>query len=381
MKVYYGKEYEIDTLGELRTFVNLMIKEGYDIFSYSRLDDFLSDNDFSSSCFAYDYWIHTYDSVTTANGKIGTEDQLSKDEYYMCHYTDEYYHISELVNIEDDGQYCVSDYAEEHFYYHDYEGWYTYPPADEDEDEDEANYLSSYHSGGTYWHNYTGQSKTSIYFGVEIEKEDDEVLRSITISDFKSNHKDWRKEADGSLNEHGFELISPIFPLDVPYFVDYIKNNPVLLNHISAKSSHRCGGHVNVSVSFLTPDELFDLIQWYVPVLYALYPNRKSISYCQSKSIDSIKIDKRKYGAVYIKSACVEIRIFSAIKNLNQLEFRLRLIELMCTNPVSDFAHMRQVIADNYALFSMVYDRVKFASMLSRLDAEILTELNNKQQI
>jgi hypothetical protein len=44
MKVYYGKEYEIDTLGELRTFVGLMIDEGYDIFAYKRLDDFLSDN-------------------------------------------------------------------------------------------------------------------------------------------------------------------------------------------------------------------------------------------------------------------------------------------------------------------------------------------------
>jgi hypothetical protein len=252
-------------------------------------------------------------------------------------------------------------------------------PGDDEDEDDSANYTSSYHSGGTYWHNYPHfnafNGKNHIYFGVEIEKEDDEVLRSITISDFKSDYKEWRKESDGSLNEHGFELISPIFPLDIPYFVDYVKNNPVLLNHISAKSSHRCGGHINISEINKTPDELFELIQWYVPLFYALYPKRKSISYCQSKSIDKIKADKAKYGAIYIKRECIEIRIFPAIKNLNQLEFRLRLIELMCNNPVSDFAHMRQVIADNYDLFSMVYDRVKFTAMLSRLDAEILTEI------
>jgi hypothetical protein len=379
--MYFGNEFEIDTLGELRLFVSEMIKNGFPIFSYGTLEEFFSDNSFYSSDFENDYWIYGDDLVRTDCDKLGTDVQLSDNEYYYCRYTDSYFHINRLVMIEDDGDYCFAEYADSNFYYHEYEGYYTYPPPDEDEDEDEANYLSSYHSGGTYWHDYTGPSKTSIYFGVEIEKEDEEVLKSITIGDFKSNHKDWRKEADGSLNEDGFELISPIFPLDIPYFVDYIKNNPVLLNHISAKSSNRCGGHVNISASFLTPDQLFEHIQWYVPLLYALYPNRKSISYCQSKSIDSIKVDKRKYGAVYIKSECVEIRIFSAIKNLHQLEFRLRLIELMCTNPVSDFAHMRQVIADNYALFSMVYDRVKFASMLSRLDAEILTELNNKQQI
>jgi hypothetical protein len=376
--MHFGNEYEIDTFGELRLFVSEMIKEGFEILSYGTLEKFFSDNSFYSSDFENDYWIYKDDLLRTYCDKLGTEQQLHDNEYYYCEYTRAYYHVDDLVSIENAGNYCSENYAHSNFYYHDGDGWYTFPN-EEEEDEDNENYISPYHSGGTHWHNYSGKSETSIFFGVEIEKEDEDVLNSINISEFKERYNDWRKESDGSLNDSGFELISPIFPLDIPYFVDYVKNNPVLLNHVMAESSKRCGGHINISENNKTPDQLFDRIQWYVPLLYALYPNRKTIDYCQSKSIDRIKQDKRKYGAIYIKSECIEIRIFPAIKNLNQLEFRLKIIEMMCNNHVSDFAHMRQVIADSYDLFSMVYDKIKFLAMLSRLDAEILTELNNQQ--
>jgi hypothetical protein len=206
---------------------------------------------------------------------------------------------------------------------------------DERQRNDPNNYRTPYHNGANNVQYLRFGIKTPQYLiGLEIEKEDIDILRSIQISDFHDECPKWRKEADGSLNhDSGFELISPVMELDPEMIAGHIEANPILSNHVNAEYSDNCGMHANLSDPTRTPWELFDDLYGYLPVLCALYPTRANNTYCKAMPKHTATQNNAKYQALTVKSDRVEIRIFPAVTTTENLKFRLQLLQYMMQHP------------------------------------------------
>lgn len=195
-------------------------------------------------------------------------------------------------------------------------------------------YLRDYHSRCSEFYYFDTPIKTKFFIGYEVEKEDYTVLQSLFVTEFENTCTGWRKERDGSLDsDSGFEVISPIFPLSVPHIEKLIRENPVLVNHINADYGSHCGGHINISKENWTGEELFDTVKGYMPLLYALFPDRTTISYCMGKKASELKKDNSKYQAIRITYSYIELRIFSAVRNIDHLIWRTKLVEMMLNKP------------------------------------------------
>jgi hypothetical protein len=231
-----------------------------------------------------------------------------------------------LVYVEDEGEIWSEDDA----YYHDGDGYYSYPPDEKEE------YVRGYHNGSYQSKNFDGKSKYRI--GYEIEKEDEDVLESINIQDFEeeTGYK-WRKEKDSSLDsQSGYELISPTFEFDIDKIFEHIEGNEILLNHINAAISPRCGGHIHLSEKGLSGEQLFDKIKGYTPLFYALYYGRVDKNYSKGKSNRDLKYDNEKYQAIKIHHDRVEFRIISAVPNITTLKWRTKLLMMILQHPTDD---------------------------------------------
>jgi hypothetical protein len=212
---------------------------------------------------------------------------------------------------------------------------------------DEA--VSEYHSGAGARNSEANKpvrfSRNSpILTGWEIEKEDFEVKCGITISDFQAALPNFRKERDGSLDGRaGFEFITPPLELSPKGIEKYLKERPVAVAHINANFSKKCGGHIHISRAGFTGRQLFDEIRGYLPLFYALFPGRAdggNSSYCKAKSAFDMVTDRQKYQAVNILNDRIEIRIFGAVKNLENLIWRAALLKKIFENPCSDCSEM-----------------------------------------
>lgn len=207
-----------------------------------------------------------------------------------------------------------------------------------EEEETDARYIDSYHHRGDAAPVYFNPEleRGPYLIGYEIEKEDNRIKYSVYLQDLMNEHPKWRKEKDSSLDgETGFELISPPFELDSAKIEALLSRSETLKSHINASHSTNCGGHIHLSKAGTTGRELFESIQGYTPLLHAMYPNRAdAVSYCQAKSNDELKRGG-KYQSVNILHNRIEIRIFSAVRNVSNLMWRTRLIELMLANPTN----------------------------------------------
>lgn len=231
--------------------------------------------------------------------------------------------------------------------------YYTYPKSEI--------YVDSYHSDTSVkYFDYNASAKSIFNVGFEIEKEDLSVKESIYLDDFKDKTGDiWRKEKDGSLNnDSGFELISPVFPLNKSLIIDYIKNNQILLEHINADYSSSCGGHIHISIKHFTGEELFSHISCFMPLLYALYPSRAKNTYTQSKPKSLMQKSSDKYQSVKIWSNRIEIRIFPAVKNIENLAFRIDLI-----NYILDAIKIRDIDTEYNALHYILHNNQIFKDL------------------
>lgn len=293
---------------------------------------------------------------------------LEHDDSFMCRGLDEYFHVDEMVTVYEyrsenyysrrwaesscdlsfyNGCYYDSDALDYHnlvyledleeiesrdeAYYHDSDGSYrSYPPEEREE------YTRGYHNGSYKTLNFDGKSKYKI--GYEIEKEDEEVLQSISIDDFECDTDGyWRKERDGSLNDDcGYELISPTFEFNIDKIFEHIESNNVLLDHINAETSTRCGGHIHLSEAGLSGEQLFEKVKGYTPLFYALYYGRVDKSYCKGKNNRDLVYENEKYQAIKIHHNRVEFRIISAVPNVTTLKWRSKLLMMILQNPTND---------------------------------------------
>jgi hypothetical protein len=280
-------------------------------------------------------------------------------EYDGEFYDDEALSYSDLV-LDFQGSVRHSDDV----YYHESDGeYYDYP---EEEDEE---YTRSYHSGETYFKDFDNENnKTKYKIGFEIEKEDSDVLRGINIDDFEENCPKWKKEHDGSLNDNGYELVSPAMTFNTKKIFEYIKENETLIEHINGSFSTRCGGHINLSHSDMNGNDLFDSLKGYTPLLYALYSGRVNRDYSRGKNNEDLKNDGDKKQAIRIGRDRIEFRIFSAVRDVVNLEWRCKLIELMTKHPTHDVKiAYYNVITKFMPHIRKVYDAAKIQTFKQRI--------------
>lgn len=204
------------------------------------------------------------------------------------------------------------------------------------------------------------------WIGFEAEKEDERVMDRYTgLMAWQDNFK---KENDGSLSSGGFEFISPKFELDVDKIISYIKQRPNAVDAINARYSYsRCGGHITISEDGLDSVQLFDKIKYYIPMLYAMYPNRTKNSYCAPVNINNYREAINSRRAFHLKNdSCIELRIFRAIQNMETLEFRLKLVNMMMSVPANSNEEAIENAIKNKDLFLSMYTKEAFAKMLAR---------------
>lgn len=253
--------------------------------------------------------------------------QEAIDECSLTYYDGSYYDGDALAY----NDLCEIDgriYAENDCYFYDGE-WHTEP------EEEEPRYIREYHTDEAP--RFIRFSETPEYFiGFEIEKEDIHVKESILIGDFEDKFPKWRKEKDASLNpKEGYELVSPAFELNADEICKLIKSDSVLINHINAKFSDSCGGHLNISKTNTSGLDFFRSIEGYTPLIYALYSKRLTRDYCVGKSNKDLKNDRSRSQAVNIKSNYIEYRVFSAVSNVDTLVWRAKLMKAIVDNPTS----------------------------------------------
>ena len=218
--------------------------------------------------------------------------------------------------------------------------------------------LYGYHSMSALWDCGTN---TTYRFGIEAEKEDadgEQIARW-----YQGDREDllphqWRAERDGSLGYNGFELISPIYNLKSNKWKADL-SNPVLNYLIHCKTSFRCGGHITISVAGKDQQWLTDKAAQIIPLLYALYPKRaKRRGYARFYK----KGDYHdRYNAINLGSTGrMEIRIFAGIKHLKQLEWRIKLLQILFTTDRYDDLKWDTVYKDllnvNTGLGKHIYD-------------------------
>jgi hypothetical protein len=174
------------------------------------------------------------------------------------------------------------------------------------------------------------ESKCKFSIGFEIEKEDNEAVE-LSYDDLY-NETDWIKENDSSLDDdNGYELVSPIYDLYSSRLDEDIKNSKDLQALINGDYSSNCGGHINISSTEYEPEQLFEGIIGFMPLLYGLYENRLHKNYSEAKKKHKY-YEKNKYSAIYIKDNVVELRLPPAVKNVTNLLWRRDLVRIMCEN-------------------------------------------------
>lgn len=315
-------------------------------------------------CNGLEEYVHIEDTVTVYQYR----DELSYSRRYVENSSDyyefrgEYYDYdalsyNDLVWVEDVGEVWRQDEA----YYHEGDNeWRSY------EDESET-YVRGYHNGSYQSVNFDNKSKYRI--GYEIEKEDRDVLQSISIGDFEDETGDvWRKEKDGSLNdESGYELISPTFELNIDKIFEHIESNEILVEHINADISSRCGGHIHLSERGLSGNQLFEKIKGYTPLFYALYYGRVDKNYCKGKNNNDLQDSNEKYQAIKIHSDRVEFRIISAVPNVKTLKWRTKLLMMILQHPTSDIIRAYYNVDTKFTkLLKQTYNDEKLALLKDR---------------
>lgn len=261
------------------------------------------------------------------------------------------YPMDDCIFCEDTENYVPIDSA---FYDEDSDTYFEYESSIVD-----RNGLKSYHRS-----EIEDKSNGSEYkIGFEIEKEDDR------FTNFKELRAiGWDAESDGSLDEDGFEIISPIYDLnDMGEFTSDIDR---IYRFINADGSSNCGGHINVSVSGKDAKEIFSLIQGYTPLLYAMFPTRIENRYCKAKKVNEFNPYERYEAINFTKGNILEFRIFSRVKNTTHLTWRYKFIQYMFANQRKGAASIvRMLLTDSKlkALLLEVYSEDRYNNLVERV--------------
>ena len=277
-------------------------------------------------------------------------EECYQDNYFYCEHCEEFYSINEINHAPDGWCYCDDCFNElfvscahcgevierNNAYYSDDADDYfceeCYCELNEEDDER----IYSYHDFND-WREYKTETegKPPFYIGFELEvehKDNNAHAQSETL-DILENNLNVVFMHDGSLNDHGFEIIS--HPQSFNYifehkekYVDTFKKM-VENGYISHDSSH-CGLHFH----FTAPEEekrkevierIWIILETYKEQISQLSRRHGAFSYCQFLSNTSELRDKNEDGLFYyIKKADTTRERYLALNSLNRrtLEFR-----------------------------------------------------------
>lgn len=238
----------------------------------------------------------------------------------------------------------------------------------DDDDEDADATVRSYHHFSrvaTYTRN---TPKWTIGYEVEKEDYDQKVMRD--ACDIYSDIK-WCLERDGSLDDRsGYELVSPIFDMYDDAMIRKHLDHPDVKRLVNGSFSERCGGHINVASTLYTPDRLANGIMGFMPLLYSMYESRLNRDYSRAKDKHKYFVEKGKYSAMFIKDNLVEIRLFPAVKNVDNLMWRTGLIRIMVENMYkSEFDVLKMMLNTRSRLYkhlAIIFDDAKIMDKASK---------------
>ena len=317
------------------------------------------------NCWCHESEVHNYDIrfsdyisewVNIGSGDViyGYIDLMGNKDYM---WTDNAVH-----NDCNDEYYCNEDVCESYGYYYDSNISEWRHDDDREDDEDDDNYcVRDYHHFSRVA--MYGRDVPKFTVGFEVEKEDRDAKTGNDAQDIYDATK-WCHERDGSLDSYsGYELVSPIFDLyDTKTLVDSI-NHKMIKPLIDAGYSDSCGGHINISSTEYTPDQLGNGFMGFMPLLYSIYENRINRDYSRAKVKHEYFVNKGKYSSMFIKGNLVELRIFPAVKNTDNLMWRVGLVRIMCENLYRSELDVLKMILNTrsrlYKHLALVFDDAK----------------------
>lgn len=292
-------------------------------------------------------------------GSVREDEHIFDDEARYCESNNCWYHTDDVGDI---------------IFYWDCDGEYHDEPEPEDE-------LHEYHSGPReIW---PDARNADWKIGFEVEKEDYDPIHSYSLSD--CDRTMWARESDSSLGDGGFEFVSPVFNLFTDGLEESVKS-PIVSYHINADCSRSCGGHINISRSGMTGEELFGVMKPYVPLFLALYSGRMDNTYSKAMKHERSYISGGKYQAIAVKHRIVELRIVSAVPNVDTLLWRRDLIRIVaegCDNSVRPMQVLRDLLDKRSALhkhLAKVYDADKIA-LITSMYAQFADDFFNTYQV
>lgn len=217
-----------------------------------------------------------------------------------------------------------------------------------------------------------------VFVGFEVEKEDKALLFREKASEIWERFC-WSKEFDGSLDvDSGYELVSPIYSLysDTIFEDIYSRGLQELIN---GNVSHRCGGHIHISVSGMSGKSLFNAMKAWIPFFYAIYPKRIGEYYCKAKKMQDMVGSDDKYQGVRVMGDRIELRMPSAVQHVEQLTWRISLLRVIMENlnitPLDvmfDMTHkteLRKLLRKVYTLIE-IKERVQIYKLLADIMSE-----------
>lgn len=180
------------------------------------------------------------------------------------------------------------------------------------------------------------------------------------------------KESDSSLGNNGAEYVTPAY--------NFSSTNTIMkklepIKHIvnlpfKKEEIRKAGGHMNLSIEGKTGFELLDLFKVYLPLLYAIYPDRAmKNSYSMAKSTRDYKANPAK-NAMYPKSHLLEFRVFPAIDDWNDLKARVRLLKYMVDKKHSRYSSVISLLtkkdSDLYKIVNKLSGKTSVEIILKR---------------
>lgn len=293
---------------------------------------------------------------------IDTEHSNCRYGYYNRGSHETYFDYGDSIYC-NDNHYVNCDVAEDHgIIYCDRVGEYMHRDDIEEQlTHNNANYQSLSRRDKT-------TNKTMVKIGFEIEKEDDDAC-GIHYEDLY-DITGWAKENDGSLSDtNGYELVSPTFDLFTDDMDKDINGSEDLRELINADHSSSCGGHINISSMKYSPDELFEGMCGFVPLLYSMYEHRLDKTYSQAKKKQEYFYTRDKYSSFYIKNNRVELRLPPAVKSVRNLLWRRDLMRIIMTNiNASEIDVLKMIVNQKSKLYKHLRVIYTQSEVLSKIE-------------
>ena len=263
------------------------------------------------------------------------------DSSFYCDHCDNYFYGSHNYWVEARGWYdetWCEDCKDDNSVYDAYtwntmsnerfsqlDGWY-----DERNNEHTTRERNDYEDCLDWYHEGTSQDKSNgsyLRFGMELEKS--EVCGDY---DDHSKYKDkwWRCEEDWSVEA---EYITPILSLDdVDKSVEWIMSTG--RDIVNGDINEDCGGHIHISTKNIVAgntESYYRKVRLFMPLLWAIYPERATNNYCQAnkRALSSIWTTKYADCTPHPYYGSVEIRIFPWAASEKTIRFRLWLCKII----------------------------------------------------